>query len=95
MLTGWNGLCFVLREQRRIDAIKKCVYQFKIFVNKEEAAVSEAFHLAEDFTADQFQQAFHLWIKGKPRHIAIQLFYKPNAKRWLLLADTEMPIPST
>lgn len=79
-----------------MDAIKKCVYQVKILVNQEEMAVSDVFHLAEDFTADEIQQAFHLWIRDKPRNISIQLFYKirSNQKKWSLLADVNVPIPS-
>jgi hypothetical protein len=59
-------------------------------------AVSDVFHLAEDFTADEIQQAFHLWIRDKPRNISIQLFYKigSNQKKWSLLANVNVPIPS-
>nr|CAH0107288.1 unnamed protein product [Daphnia galeata] len=84
------------REQRRMDAIKKCVYQLKILVNQEEIAVSDVFHLSQDFTADEIQQAFHLWIRDKPRNISIQLLYKirQNQKKWTFLADVNVPIPS-
>ena len=79
-----------------MDTIKKCVYQLKIFVNQEEIAVSDVFHLTQDFTADEIQQAFHLWIRDKPRNISIQLLYKirQNQKKWNLLADVNVPIPS-
>ena len=79
-----------------MDAIKKCVYQLKILVNQEEIAVSDVFHLSQDFTADEIQQAFHLWIRDKPRNISIQLLYKirQNQKKWTFLADVNVPIPS-
>ena len=79
-----------------MDAIKKGVYQLKILVNQEEIAVSDIFRLADDFTADEIQQAFHLWIRDKPRNIAIQLFYKlrQNVKKWSLLANVNVSIPS-
>lgn len=84
------------REHGRIEAIKKCVYQLKILINQEEASVSDVFHLTQEFKADDIQQAFHLWIRDKPRNITIQLFYKNNAnhKKWFHLADVAVPIPS-
>ncbi|KAI9557976.1 hypothetical protein GHT06_014729 [Daphnia sinensis] len=84
------------REQLRRDAIKKCVYQFKISVNQEEIATSDVFHMDEDFTADEIQQAFHLWIRDKPRNISIQLFYKTknSQKKLISLAIVNVPIPS-
>lgn len=84
------------REQRRIDAIKKCVYQFKISVNQEEIATSDVFHMDQDFTADEIQQAFHLWIRDNPQNISIQLFHKirQSQKKWILLAVVNVPIPS-
>ncbi|XP_057380224.1 coiled-coil and C2 domain-containing protein 2A-like [Daphnia carinata] len=84
------------REQLRRDAIKKCVYQFKILINQEEIATSDVFHIDEDFTGDEIQQAFHLWVRDKPRNIFIQLFYKSrqNQKKWILLAVVNVPIPS-
>ncbi|XP_032782110.2 coiled-coil and C2 domain-containing protein 2A isoform X1 [Daphnia magna] len=50
----------------------------------------------QDFTADEIQQAFHLWIRDKPQNISIQLFHKirQSQKKWILLAVVNVPIPS-
>lgn len=82
--------------QKRLEAIGKCVYQLRISMNQKEAAVSDAFRLSRDFKAELIQQAFHLWIKDKPRNVTLQLFYKsqPNYKKWLHMADIPLAIPS-
>ena len=92
---NWNENEF--SEKRRIEAIKKSVYQLKIFVNGEELSVSDVFHLSEDFTAKDVQQAFHIWIRDKPRNISMQISYKmdKNSKKWLPLTDVIVPIPSS
>ena len=86
----------LLRERRRLELAEKCQFQLKLSFNGEEKALSRTFNLSADFTAD-IQETFGICIDETPRQIAASIFFsskKTPLKRWTLLTQFDVPIPS-